>query len=227
MAVLDTLKRRGPVVGLVGAAITAGSFLALLSVTADLDAITVNGEMASVRSLLDGVFTDVTDEVLVFAGDTAEFRHVPYGGGIPPAGDSDQPLLWAVEIADYEEGDAFTVSASDDLGASTYGPRYSENSVMFDTIAVPDAGELVFSVRNDGGRPFSAVMMFVDDPSSVDILGDPDSKLVAALVPLAASGLAMLAGMTVMAAGAVVTLVDWRKTRGRDGAYDGDWRERR
>lgn len=227
MAVLDTLKRRGPVVGLVGAAITAGSFLALLSVTADLDAITVNGEMASVRSLLDGVFTDVTDEVLVFAGDTAEFRHVPYGGGIPPAGDSDQPLLWAVEIADYEEGDAFTVSASDDLGASAYGPRYSENSVMFDTIAVPDAGELVFSVRNDGGRPFSAVMMFVDDPSSVDVLGDPDSKLVAALVPLAASGLAMLAGMTVMAAGAVVTLVDWRKTRGRDGAYDGDWRERR
>ena len=221
------MKRRGPVVGLVGAAITAGSFLALLSVTADLDAITVNGEMASVRSLLDGVFTDVTDEVLVFAGDTAEFRHVPYGGGIPPAGDSDQPLLWAVEIADYEEGDAFTVSASDDLGASAYGPRYSENSVMFDTIAVPDAGELVFSVRNDGGRPFSAVMMFVDDPSSVDVLGDPDSKLVAALVPLAASGLAMLAGMTVMAAGAVVTLVDWRKTRGRDGAYDGDWRERR
>lgn len=225
--VSQPMRRRGPIVGLIGAAITAGSFLALLSVTADLDAITVNGEMASVRSLLDGVFTDVTDEVLVFAGDTAEFRHVPYGGGIPPAGDSDQPLLWAVEIADYEEGDAFTVSASDDLGAGVYGPRYSENSVMFDTIAVPDAGELVFSVRNDGGRPFRAVMMFVDDPSSVDILGDPDSKLVAALVPLAASGLAMLAGMTVMAAGAVVTLVDWRKTRGRDGAYDGDWRERR
>ena len=221
------MKRRGPVVGLVGAAITAGSFLALLSVTADLDAITVNGEMTSVRSLLDGVFTDVTDEVLVFAGDSAEFRHVPYGGGGPASGDADSPLLWAVEIADYEEGDAFTVSASDGLGTSAYGPRYSENSVMFDTIAVPDAGELVFSVRNDGGRPFSAVMMFVDDPSSVDILGDPDSKLLAALVPLAVSGLAMLAGMTVMAAGAVVTLVDWRKTRGRDGPYDGDWRERR
>lgn len=220
------MKRRGPVVGLVGAAITAGSFLALLSVTADLDAITVNGEMASVRSLLDGVFTDVTDEVLVFVGDSAEFRHVPYGDG-GPSGDADSPLLWAVEIADYEEGDAFTVSASDGLGASVYGPRYSENSVMFDTIAVPDAGELVFSVRNDGGRPFSAVMMFVDDPSGVDILGDPDSKLLAALVPLAVSGLAMLAGMAVMAAGAVVTLVDWRKTRGRGGPYDGDWRERR
>ena len=221
------MKRRGPVVGLAGAAITAGSFLALLSVTADLDAIAVNGEMVSVRGLLDGVFTDVTDEVLVFAGDSAEFRHVPYGGGDMGGADPDSPLLWAVEIGDYEEGDAFSVSASDGLGASVYGPRSSRDSVMFDTIAVPDADELVFSVRNDGARPFLVAMMFVDDPGSVDLLGDSDSKLLAALVPIAVSGLAMLAGMTVMAAGAVITLVDWRKTRGRGRPYDGDWRERR
>lgn len=220
------MRRRGPLVGLIGAAITAGSFLALLSVTADLDGIAVNDEMVSVRGLLDGVFTDVTDEVLVFAGDSAEFRHVPHAGGAGAA-DPDSPLLWAVEIADYEEGDAFSVSVSDGLGASVYGPRSSRDSVMFDTIAVPDADELVFSVRNDGDRPFLAAMMFVDDPGSVDLLGDSDSKLLAALVPIAVSGLAMLAGMTVMAAGAVITLVDWRKTRGRGRPYDGDWRERR
>lgn len=218
------VRRRGPVVGLVGAAVTAGSFLALLSVAADLDAITVNGEMMPMGGLLDDLFTDVTDEVLVFAGETAEFRHASYAGA--GSGDQDPPLLWAVEITDYEEGDLFSVSASDGLGNTVYGPRPGADSVMIDTI---DAGadSLVFSVRNDGDRPFLAVMMFVDDPAAVDIFGDPDSKLLAALVPLAASALAMLAGMTAMAAGAVIALVDWRKTRGRDRSYGGDWRERR
>lgn len=217
------LRRRGPIVGLIGAAVTTGSFLALLSVAADLDAITVNGEMMPMGGLLDDLFTDVTDEVLVFAGETVDFRHAAHA-----AGDQDSPLLWAVEIVDYEEGDAFSVSVSDGLGSHVYGPRPGADSVMIDTIAAPDADTFVFSVRNDGDRPFRAVMMFVDDPAAVDIFGDPDSKLLAALVPLAASGLAMLAGMTAMAAGAVVTLVDWRKTRGRDRSYGGGgWRERR
>lgn len=221
------MRRRGPVVGLVGTAVTAGSFLALLSVAADLDAITVNGETMPMGGLLDDLFTDVTDEVLVFAGETAEFRHVPYGGA--GSGGSDQPLLWAVEITDYEEGDAFSVSASDGLGNTVYGPRPGADPVMIDTIDAPGAGadSLVFAVRNDGDRPFQATMMFVDDPAAVDIFGDPDSKLLAVLVPLAASVLAMLAGMTAMAAGAVIALVDWRKTRGRDRSYGGDWRERR
>lgn len=214
------LRRRGPVVGLVGAAITAGSFLAMLSITAGLDAITVNGEMLPMRGLLDDVFTDVTDEALVFPGESAEFRRGTYSV------DPDTPLLWAVEIADYEVGDSFSVSASDGLGGLVYGPRRGSDSVMVDTISAPGADTLAFSVRNDGDRPFRAVMMFVDDPASLDIFGDPESRLLAAVVPLAVSALAMLAGMAAMAAGAVIALVDWRKTRGRDRLSGGDWRER-
>lgn len=218
------MRRRGPVVGLAGAAITTGSFLALLSVVAGLDEITVNGEMLSVRGLLDGAFTDVTDEALVFPGDAAEFRHAQYGAA---AGDPDAPLLWAVEIADYEEGDMFSVSVSDGLGGHVYGPRPSAEPVMVDTIGEPGADTLVFSVRNDGDRPVRAVMMFVDDPSEVDIFGDPDSPLLASLVPLAVSGLAMIAGMATMAAGAVISLVDWKRARGSGRPPGGDWREYR
>ena len=220
----SALRRRGPVVGLAGAAITAGSFLALLSIMAGLDEITVNGEMLSVRGLLDGAITDVTDEALVFPGDAAEFRHTLYGAA---PGGADPPLLWAVEIADYEEGDAFSVSVSDGLGGHVYGPRASAEPVMVDTIRAPGADSLVFSVRNDGDRPVRAVAMFVDDPADVDIFADPDSPLLASLVPLAVSGLAMLAGMATMAAGAVISLVDWRSARRRGRPSGGDWREYR
>lgn len=213
------MRRRGPIVGLVGTAITAGSFLALLSATSGLDGmISVNGELPPMRDLLEGLFTDVSDEATVFAGGSAEFHHEVSGGG------EDGVLFWAVEIADYEEGDAYLVSAADALGASLYGPAGGSERVMFGTIDDAGSGPVVFTVGNDGGRDFQAVMMFNSDPGGA---GRPmDSPLLAAFVPIAVAGIAMLAGMAVMAAGAVVALVDWRKTRGQQGSSAGGWRRR-
>ena len=209
------VRRRGPAIGLAGTAITVGSFLALLSVTAGLDPITVNGEMASADGLLGDLFPDISDEAVVFAGDSAEFSYDPPRDG--------GTVFWAVEITDYEEGDAFSVTASDALGGQLYGPRWASEPLLIDTIQPEGPGQLVFSVSNDGGRPFTAVMMFNDGLDAAGVFGKDGSPLLAALVPIAAAGIAMLAGLVVMAAGAVITLFDWRKTRGH-GPPGGGWR---
>ena len=209
------VRRRGPVIGLAGTAITAGSFLALLSIMAGLDPITVNGEMPFMDGLFGDLFTDVSDEAVIFPGDSAEFAH-----HLPPEGG---PLFWAVEITDYEDGDAFSVSASDAFGNEVYGPRAASAPVVLDTILEQGTGQLTFSVRNDGGRPVTAVMMFNADLEGSDVFGDNGSPLLAALAPLAAAAVAMLAGLATMAAGAVIALFDWRKTRGR-GRTSGEWR---
>ena len=210
------VRRRGPLTGLVGTAITAGSFLALLSVTAGLDPITINGETPSADGLLGDLFPDVFDGLAIPAGGSAEFAYDP-----PQDGGT---VFWAVEITDYEEGDSFSVSVSDAFGGWLYGPRAASDPLLIDAIQPDSPGQLLFSVHNDGGRPITAVMMFNDGTEAAGIFGDDGSPLLAALVPLAAAGAAMLAGLVVMAAGAVIALFDWRKTRGH-GRTSGGWRD--
>ena len=62
-------------------------------------------------------------------------------------------------------------------------------------------------------------MMFAEDPDNSEVLSDPNSPLMSTLIPLAISGIILIIGVIVIIAGAVLTLVDWRKTKDQSRTF--------
>ena len=202
------MNKRGPIVGLAGVIITIASFLAVLSMIPTFQP-SINGEFL-LPNFLDGMFSEVSDEVQIFPGNFYTFT---YSSSV-----SEIPLLWGLQIADYQEGDSFTVTVSNIYG-DDYGTFRFDGPVLFDMFVVPNTDSINFLVENTGERPINALMMFAEDPDNSEVLSDPNSPLMSTLIPLAISGIILIIGVIVIIAGAVLTLVDWRKTKDQSRTF--------
>ena len=196
------MQKRGPIVGLAGVIITMASFLAVLSIVPGVGP-TVNGEFF-LPNFLDGMFTEVSDEVQIYPGDSNTFS---YASTV-----SEIPLLWGLQVTDYQEGDNFAVTVSNIYG-DNFGTFEQTGPVLFDMFVVPTSDTISFQVQNTGNRPINVLMMFVEDPDNSEALTDPNSPLMSTLIPLAISGIVLIIGIIVIIAGAILSLVDWRKTK--------------
>ena len=196
------MKKRGPTVGFIGAAITMGAFLAVLSIVPGVGP-TVNGELF-LPNLLDGMFNEVSDEIQIYPGESNTFSYT--------SSVSEIPLLWGLQITDYQEGDTFVVTVSNIYG-DTFGTFEQSGPVLFDMFVVPNSDTISFQVQNTGDRQINVMMMFVEDPDNSEALSNPNSPLMLTLIPLAISGILLIVGVVVIIAGAIITLLDWRKTK--------------
>ena len=196
------MKKRGPIIGFIGVVITMAAFLTILSLVPGVGP-TVNGELF-IPNILEGMFNEVSDEIQIYPGEINTFS---YASSV-----SEIPLLWGLQITDYQEGDTFTVSVSN-IYDDTFGTFEQSGPVLFDMFVVPNSDTISFQVQNTGDRPINVMMMFVEDPDNSEALSDPDSPLMSTLIPLAISGILLIVGIIVIIAGAIITLIDWRKTK--------------
>ena len=202
------MQKRGPIIGLAGVILTIASFLVVLSIFPDSE-LMIDDEML-LSNFLEGMFDQVSDEILIFPGD--------YNSFIYSSSSSDIPLLWGVQITDFQEGDKFSVSISNIFG-DDFGTLQQEGPVLFDMFVIPKSDDYNFQVQNTGNRPINVVMMFAEDPDNSDALTDPNSPLMSTLIPLAVSGIVMIIGIIVIIAGAIITIVDWKKTKNQSRYY--------
>ena len=196
------MNKRGPIVGLAGVIITIASFLAVLSMIPAFQP-AVNGEFL-LPNLLDGMFSEVSDEVEIFPGNSYTFS---YSSSV-----SEIPLLWGLQIADYQDGDSSVVTVSNIYG-DNFGTFSLDGPVLFDMFVVPNTNSINFLVENTGDRPIITLMMFAEDPDNSDVLSDPNSPLLSTLIPLAIAGIILIIGVIVIIAGAILMIIDWRKTK--------------
>ena len=84
---------------------------------------------------------------------------------------------------------------------------------------VQNTDSINFLVENTGDRPINTLMIFPEDPDNSDVVSDPNSPLMSTLLPLAISGIILIIGVIVIIAGAVLTLVDWRKTKDQSRTF--------
>lgn len=202
------MQKRGPIIGLAGVILTIASFLAVLSMVPTFQP-SVNGEFL-LPNLLDGMFSEVTDEIQIFPGSSNTFS---YSSSV-----SEIPLLWGVQVTDYHEGDSFEVTISNIFG-DNYGTFRLDGPVLFDMFVVQNTDSINFIVENTGDRPINVLMMFAEDPDNSEVLSNPDSPLMSMLIPLAISGIMMMIGIIVIIAGAILTIVDWRKTKNQSRTF--------
>jgi len=201
-------NKRGPVTIGIGVLLISVSFGIVFTVFPGPDP-AMGGELL-VPSLLEGMFDRVSGQSVIFPGGSDVFSYSGRDTGVP--------LMWGVQIMDFEEGDEIRVSVSDPYGDGIGSVRTGE-PVVFDMFVMEDGASYDFEVENTGDRPVTVLMMFVEDPENSDMLSDPDSPLVSIVMPLAVSGIVMLVGIVVTAAGVVLSVMDWKKEKNRPGYY--------
>lgn len=181
-------RRRGPAVGLAGAAVSAAALLAAFAAVPGAG--TAGGALP--QEFLEEVFDEVAGPEPMAPGASRTFAYDAGG----------EPLLWGLQVEGHRRGDSVAVRAGGAAVAEHGGP------LLLDVL-VPDApGPVEFEVENTGPREVSVVVMFGAGQQGRDVLSGDGRGVPPALAAVAAAGAALAVGACAMVAGAVLAVAD-------------------
>ena len=190
------MKKYGPIIALVGFSLILISLLiAISSVPSNIS----EDETFLVSSLFEGMFDDVSETFQIMPGDVI---YTSYTTSL-----SDVPLLWGIQIIDYQYGDMLYIQISNIFGDS-YGEFIQNDSVLFTTTIIDQSDTLNFQIENTGTRIIDTVVMFSEDPENSDVFSNPNSPMMDMLLPLIISGFLIILGIIILLIGIIVTILD-------------------
>ena len=190
------MKKYGPIIALVGFSLILISLLiAISSVPSNIS----EDETFLVSSLFEGMFDDVSETFQIMPGDVI---YTSYTTSL-----SDVPLLWGIQIIDYQYGDMLYIQISNIFGDS-YGEFIQNDSVLFTTTIIDQSDTLNFQIENTGTRIIDTVVMFSEDPKNSDAFSNPNSPMMDMLLPLIISGFLIILGIVILLIGIIVTILD-------------------
>ena len=190
------MKKYGPIIALVGFSLILISLLiAISSVPSNIS----EDETFLVSSLFEGMFDDVSETFEIMPGDVI---YTSYTTSL-----SDVPLLWGIQIIDYQYGDMLYIQISNIFGDS-YGEFIQNDSVLFTTTIIDQSDTLNFQIENTGTRIINVVVMFSEDPENSDAFSNPNSPMMDMLLPLIISGFLIVIGIIILLIGIILTILD-------------------
>ncbi|MDC1023554.1 hypothetical protein OAQ83_00495 [Nitrosopumilus sp.] len=190
------MKKYGPIIAFVGFSLILISLLiAVSSVPSDIS----EDETFLVSSLFEGMFDDVSETFQIMPGDVI---YTSYTTSL-----SDVPLLWGIQIIDYQYGDMLYIQISNIFGDS-YGEFIQNDSVLFTTTLIDQSDTLNFQIENTGTRIIDTVVMFSEDPENSDVFSNPNSPMVDMLLALIVSGFLIILGILILLIGIIITILD-------------------
>ena len=190
------MKKYGPIIAFVGFSLILISLLiAISSVPSDIS----EDETFLVSSLFEGMFDDVSETFQIMPGDVI---YTSYTTSL-----SDVPLLWGIQIIDYQYGDMLYIQISNIFGDS-YGEFIQNDSVLFTTTLIDQSDTLNFQIENTGTRIIDTVVMFSEDPENSDAFSNPNSPMMDMLLALIVSGFLIILGILILLIGIIITILD-------------------
>ena len=190
------MKKYGPIIAFVGFSLILISLLiAISSVPSDIS----EDETFLVSSLFEGMFDDVSETLQIMPGDVI---YTSYTTSL-----SDVPLLWGIQIIDYQYGDMLYIQISNIFGDS-YGEFIQNDSILFTTTIIDQSDTLNFQIENTGTRIIDTVVMFSEDPENSDAFSNPNSPMMDMLLPLIISGFLIILGILILLIGIILTILD-------------------
>jgi len=190
------MKKYGPIIALAGFSLILISLLiAISSVPSDIS----EDETFLVSSLFEGMFDDVSETFQIMPGDVV---YTSYTTSL-----SDVPLLWGIQIIDYQYGDMLQIEISNIFGDS-YGEFIQNDSILFTTTMIDQSDTLNFQIENTGTRIIDTVVMFSEDPENSDAFSNPNSPMMDMLLPLIISGFLIILGILILLIGIILTILD-------------------
>lgn len=193
------MKKRGPIVAIAGAVMIVIAASIAYSVMPQMPS---NGSGTDFFPSPESLFDNVSDKVTLDAGTVYTFSHTATSAHVP--------LMWGVHIMDYNPNDVVAISISNIFG-DKFGSFTDNDPVFIKSFDVPKADTYSFNVENTGKEPITVVMLFTENPEKSKALTDPNSPFVKNILPLAEAGFLLIIGIIVILAGAVLSVIDWRK----------------
>ena len=193
------MKKRGPIVAIAGAVMIVIAASIAYSVMPQMPS---DGSGADFFPSPESLFDNVSDKVTLDAGTIYTFSHTATSAHVP--------LMWGVHIMDYNPNDVVAISISNIFG-DKFGSFTDNDPVFIKSFDVPKADTYSFNVENAGKEPITVVMLFTENPEKSKALTDPNSPFVKNILPLAEAGFLLIIGIIVILAGAVLSVIDWRK----------------
>lgn len=190
------MNKRGPLVSFFGFSLILISLIvAVSSVPSELP----KSESFLISSLFEDMFDHVSEPFKIVPGNVIYTSFSTY--------DSDIPLLWGIQILNYQNGDELSVKISNIFGDS-YGEYIQSDSVYFETVFVEQSDTLNFEIENIGFKDVEFVIMFAEDPENSESLTNPNSPIAEMIVPLIVSGILLIVGIIVIIVGIILILFD-------------------
>jgi len=190
------MKKYGPIIALAGFSLILISLLiAISSVPSNIS----QDETFLVSSLFEGMFDDVSETFQIMPGDII---YTSYTTSL-----SDIPLLWGIQIIDYQYGDMLYIQISNIFGDS-YGEFIQNDSILFTTTLIDQSDTLNFQIENTGTGIIDVVVMFSEDPENSDAFSNPNSPVMDMILPLMISGFLIILGITLLPIGIILTILD-------------------
>lgn len=197
--ILIKMKKRGPVIGIIGLILVISSLSVMFSVFPASNI--TNRDDSSIPSMFEGMFNQVSDNIQIPPGESGYFSYSTKSSNVP--------LLWGVQIIDYHDGDKLSVSISNIYG-DDYGVFSQDGPIIFETLEITKSDALNFEIQNHGSRIINVVVMLSEDPDNSGALSSPNSPFMNKILPLAISGILIILGIITLLIGVIVSLVDWK-----------------
>ena len=194
------MNKRGPVIAFVGFTMI---FVSLIVAISAVPSNIPESDTLLISSLFEGIFDDVSEPFSVTPGDVVYTSYSTYV--------SDIPLLWGIQIIDYQNGDKLSVNIENIFGDS-YGNYIQSDSVLFERIFVQQSDTINFEIKNTGSREVDFVIMFTEDPDNSDVFSNTDSSIMDMIVPLMVSGFLLILGIIIVLIGIIIILIDLKNS---------------
>ncbi len=199
------MKKRGLIISLAGITLIGISLLIAMSV---MPSTFSDSATFSIPSMFEGMFNEISHEILIMPGDTAYVSYDTFS--------SDIPLLWGIQIIDFQFGDKLSVHISNIFGDS-YGAFIQDEFILFEILQIEQSDTLNFEIKNLGSQNIIVIAMFSEDPENSDALSN--STVMNMMAPLVISGIMIILGILISIIGGITILVDWKNIQDKKRNY--------
>ena len=194
------MKKLGPIIAFVGFIVI---FVSLIVAISAVPSNLPESDSLLISSLFEGMFDDISEPFQILPGNMVYTSYSTYI--------SDVPLLWGIQIIDYQNGDKLSVGIENIFG-DFYGSYIQSDSVLFERIFVQQSDTINFEIKNTGSREIDFVIMFAEDPDNSDVFSNTDSSIMDMVLPLMVSGFLLILGIIVVLIGIIIILIDLKNS---------------
>ena len=190
------MNKRGPIIAFVGFTMIFVSLIVAISVVpSDIS----ESDTFLISSLFEGMFDNVSEPLQIMPGNIV---YSYYSTSL-----SDVPLLWGIQIINYQYPDKLSISVSN-IFDDSYGEFIQDDSIFFNTLLIEQSDTINFQIENIGTRTVDVIVMFSEDPENSNGISNTNSSMMDMVLPLMISGFLIILGIIITIIGVIIMMFD-------------------
>jgi len=190
------VNKRGPIIAFVGFTMIFVSLIVAISVVpSDIS----ESDTFLISSLFEGMFDNVSEPFQIMPGNIV---YTSYSTSL-----SDVPLLWGIQIIDYQYSDKLSINVSN-IFDDSYGEFIQDDSILFNTLLIEQSDTINFQIENIGTRTVDVIVMFSEDPENSNGISNTNSPMMDMVLPLMISGFLIILGIIITIIGIIIMMFD-------------------